>query len=234
LPKAGKYDYPFFDLDSTLEKLKKAHDVIRSDEMDREVVASTLGMSITGGGFAYLVSSMEKFGFVKTGGGKLAMTERGKLALYGDDSEKKTMRSEGVLSVELFNELYSQYGRDVTIEQIKAFLRQKGNVPVEKAQNLAENVDKIYKNVANYIITADKLERPEVTPKAEMQQEPQAPSLAVRRFDTQTENEKKDLIKVQIGSNYFEIDRNDTQTSELALQIIAQKLGLKIVIEKSD
>ncbi len=134
--------------------------------------------------------------------------------------------------MELFNELFTQYGIDVTIDQIKAFLRQKGNVPVEKAQSLAENVDKIYKNVANYIISADKLERPEE--KIETKQETSVPSEVERRFDTQTGNEKKDLIKVQIGSNYFEIDRNDTQTSELALQIIAQKLGLKVTIEKSD
>ncbi len=36
MPKAGKYEYPFFDLDATIEKLKKAHDDIRADEMDRE------------------------------------------------------------------------------------------------------------------------------------------------------------------------------------------------------
>jgi len=88
--------------------------------------------------------------------------------------------------------------------------------------------------VANYIITADKLERPEEATliKQTTMQKPEPPSLVGGKFDTQTESEKKDLIKVQIGSNYFEIDKNDATTSELALQIIAQKLGLKIKIER--
>jgi hypothetical protein len=235
LPKAGKYEFPFFDLDATLEKLGKVHDTLRMDEMNRDVVANTLGMSMTGGGFAYLVSSMEKYGLVKTGGGKLIITEQGKLALYGNESEKEKMRSQAVLSVELFNELFSQYGRDVTIEQIKAFLRQKGNVPVEKAQKLAEKVDKIYKNVANYITTADKLERPEeATPPLEMKQETEPPSLVGGRFETQTNVEKKDLLKIQLGSMYLEVEKNDLQAAELAIQMVAQKLGLKVIIEKSD
>lgn len=224
MPKAGKYEYPFFDLDSTLEKLRKLHDVLHTDEINRDVAADTLGMSVTGGGFAYLVSSMEKYGLVKTGSGKLVITERGKLALYGDESEKKKAKSEAVLGVELFNELFSQYGNEVTGEQIKAFLRQKALVDVIKAQKLAQNVDKIYKNAANHIIVADKLERPQDV----MPQE--VPSQVGRRFDTQGDS-KKDLLRIQYGSLYLEVEKED---AENALKMIIQKLGLKLVFEKND
>ncbi len=232
MPKIGRYDVPFFDLDSAVEKLRKIHDVLRKDDMDRDVVASTLDMSMTGGGFSYLVSSMEKFGLIKTGGGKLTITEAGKLILYGNESERKEALSQAVLNVELFNEIYSQYGRDATLEQIKGHLRQYGNVPLERAQNLAEKVDKIYKNVVNYIVDAERLERPVEAPAPQSQMEPQAepPSLVGRRFDTQLE--KKDLIKMQMGSTYFEFDKDDAAASEAALQILAKKLGLKIAIEK--
>ncbi|MCW4017368.1 MAG: hypothetical protein NWF00_01580 [Candidatus Bathyarchaeota archaeon] len=170
--------------------------------MNRDVVANALNMSMKGGGFAYLISSMEKYGFVRTGGGKLVISDLGKLALYGTDEEKKEMMYQAVIKVELFNELYSQYGKEATVDQIKAFLRQNGNVPVEKAQKLAEKVEKIYKNAAKHIIDADKLERPEDTPVQSAKNELEPPSPVGRRFDTQSE-EKKDLIKVQIGSNYF-------------------------------
>jgi hypothetical protein len=224
LPKAGKYEYPFFDLDSALEKLKKLHDVLHTDEINRDVAADTLGMAVMGGGFAYLISSMEKYGLVKTGSGKLVITERGKLALYGDETEKEKAKCEAVLSVELFDELFSQYGKEVTAEQIKAFLRQKALVDVIKAQKLAQNIDKIYKNVANYIVTADKLERPQVTMAQEVSGQ------VGRRFDTQGDS-KKDILKIQYGSLYLEVEKED---AENALKMIAQKLGLKLVPEKSD
>ena len=53
--------------------------------------------------------------------------------------------------------MYEQFGKDVTQEQIRAFLRQKANVDISKAQKLAENIDTIYKKVSNYIILAKKV-----------------------------------------------------------------------------
>ena len=55
LPKAGKYTYPFYDLGLALRKLQRVHEVLREDEIDRSVVAETLGMTEGGGGFSYLV-----------------------------------------------------------------------------------------------------------------------------------------------------------------------------------
>lgn len=222
MPKAGRYEFPFYDIDAALEKLRKAHENLREDEMDRSVVADTLGMAMMGGGFAYLVSSMEKYGFIKTGGGKLRITDLGKVALYGEEKEKERAKTEAIMNVELFKDLYEQYGLDITEEHIRAFLRQKALVDIVKAQKLAPTIDKIYKNVANYIVTADKLERPQGV----MSQE--VPSQVGRRFDTQGDS-KKDILKIQYGSLYLEVEKEDARN---ALEMIAQKLGLKFVWEK--
>ncbi len=48
MPKAGKYDYPFFDLDACIDKLRELHSITKTDENKRELVAETLKMSIKG------------------------------------------------------------------------------------------------------------------------------------------------------------------------------------------
>jgi len=155
IPKAGKYDYPFYDLNKVLGKLEKVHGLLREDELERNVVADTLGMSERGGGFMYTVSSMEKYGLVKIGGGKIMITQLGKVALYGDEAEKKRVKHNAVLNVDLFKSLYNQYGKQVTTEQIRAFLRQKAFVEVDRAQKMAEFINKIYKKVSIHILSAD-------------------------------------------------------------------------------
>lgn len=160
MPKAGKYDYPFFDLDLALEKLRTLHETLRQDEIDRSVVGETLGMAVRGGGFAYLISSMEKYGLIKTGGGKVTITPLGKIALYGEMEEKRRARNNAVFQVALFKELYEQYGKDVTEEQTRAFLRQKAFVDVAKAQKMAPQVNKMYKNLSKHISSAQPPSKP--------------------------------------------------------------------------
>jgi hypothetical protein len=195
LPKAGKYDYPFFDIDHCIDRLRDYYEIVRTDETKRELVAENLGMSITGGGFAYLISSMEKYGLIRTGGGNVTITESGKTILYGEPSEVERMRRKAVSSIDLFRELHEQFGDDVNQEQIRAFLRQKANVDISKAQKIAEKVDKIYKNVSNYIIPAKKLAPPS---------ESRVSSIGRRETITQTEIGKEPL-KIQKGGLYIEI-----------------------------
>lgn len=210
MPKAGKYDYPFFDLDACVDKLREYHRVVGSDETSREVVAETLGMSMKGGGFAYLISSMEKYELVDTGGGNVTITKLGKTILYGEPSEVEQAKKKAVSNVDLFRELHEQYGKDVQLEQIRAFLRQKANVDISKAQKIAPKVDTIYKKVSNYIIPAKKLVPPS---------EPisKVPSFGGRETMTQTEIGKEPL-KVQKGGVYIEIlsDANTLENIEFA------------------
>lgn len=205
MPKAGRYDYPFFDLDACVDKLREYYEILKTDETNREVVADTLGMKMKGGGFAYLISSMEKYGLVDTGGGNVTITKLGKTILYGEPSEIEQAKKKAVSNVNLFRELHERYGKDVQLEQIRAFLRQKANVDIAKAQKTAPKVDKIYKKVSNYIIPAKKLAPPSESVS-------KIPSIGRREMITQTEIGKEPL-KIQKGGLYIEIS-SDASTLE--------------------
>jgi len=231
LPKAGKYDYPFFDIDHCIDKLREHYEIARTDEVKRELVAENLGMSITGGGFSYLVSSMEKYGLIKTGGGNIAITKLGKLLLYGEASEVQQAKKKAVSSIDFFRELYGQYGKDVQPEQIRAFLRQKANVDISKAQKIAKKADRIYKNVSNYIIPTKKLAPPSESVS-------RIPSIGRREMVTQTEIGNEPL-KIQKGGLYIEIssDANTLENIEHAKDLLdfwENKLRNKQKKEKKD
>ena len=212
MPKAGKYDYPFFDIDHCVEKLQDYYEIVKTDETKRELVAENLGMSIKGGGFAYLMSSMEKYGLVKTGGGNITVTKLGKLLLYGESTEITLAKKRAVSSIALFRELHEQYGRNIQLEQIRAFLRQKANVDISKAQKIAEKVDRIYKNVSSHITPAKKLAPPSES----------IPSLGRREISTQQEIGKEPL-KIQKGGLYIEIssDSNTLENIDHAKDLLA-------------
>lgn len=209
MPKAGKYDYPFFDLDLALEKLGRAHEVLREDEIDRSVVAETLGMSERGGGFAYLISSMEKYGLVKTGGGKITITDLGKVALYGEETEKKQAKNMAVLKIALFRELDKQYGKNVTEEQTRAFLRQKAFVDIVKAQKIAPKVTKIYKKLSKHLLPA---KTPSQPPISEVEGE--------GRRETMKPLESKTL-KIQYKNVLIQIPRDDVEAIEFVEKALA-------------
>jgi len=219
MPKAGKYDYPFFDLDACIEKLEQYYKIVQTDETSRELVAETLQMSMSGGGFVNLISSMEKYGLVETGKKNVTITSLGKSILFGEASEKEQTKKKAVSRIDLFRELYEQFGKDVTQEQIRAFLRQKGNVDISKAEKMAENIDTIYKKVSNYIILAKKL-----APTFEGI-DSKGSRFGRREIDTQNEEEKIDLLKIQYGNLYIEVPKEDAET---VLRLVAQKLGVKL------
>ena len=197
MPKAGKFDYPFFDLDACIDKLREYYEVVKTDETSRELVAETLHMSLKGGGFAYLISAMEKYGLVKTGGGNVTLTSIGKTILYGEHSEIEQAKKKAVSSIDLFRELYEQYGKDAQSEQIRAFLRQKANVDISKAQKIAQNIDIIYKKVLNYIVPAQRL-----VPTSGIK----TYGLSSGRRETTTETETgREPLKIQKGGLYIEI-----------------------------
>jgi hypothetical protein len=208
-PKAGKYDYPYFDLDLPLEKLQKLYEILREDEIERKVAADTLGMAGYGGGFSYLISAMDKYGLVKTGGNKIIITDLGKAALYGEEKERQQARNLAVLKVELFKELHEQYGRNVTEEQIRAFLRQKAFVDITEAQKMASSINKIYKKVSKYILSAEKPLQPQ-PPKGEGE----------GRRETMPTFEPQPL-KIQYRNVLIQIPPDDVEAIEFAEKALA-------------
>jgi len=145
MPKAGLYSYPYYDLDSVIDKLKTAHNVIRTDEMDREVIAEAISMTSTGGAYAMVISSMENFGLIETAwGGKITLTNLGKNILYGNEIEQENAKKDAFLNISLFKEIFSKYGVNATEEQFRAFLRQEGNVDITKVKKKAQESYRIY------------------------------------------------------------------------------------------
>jgi hypothetical protein len=194
MPKAGKYDYPFFDLDSCIEKLREYHQVIKTDETSRAIVAETLHMSMKGGGFVNLISSMEKYGLIETGKKNVTITDFGKAILAGEATEIEQNKRKAVSKIDLFRELYEQFGRDIQQEQIRLFLRQKADVDIFEATKMAKNIDTIYKKVVNYIIPT---------------KQSQGKGFRVIGFGRREENMEtevgKEPLKIQKGGLYIEI-----------------------------
>jgi hypothetical protein len=216
MPKAGKYVFPFYDLDACIKKLKEFHEKMQSDKATRSVVADALNMAEKGGAFLYLLSSMENFGLIQTGGGYITVTDLGKLVMYGNPKEVSQTKSKAVTNVELFREIASKYGKNPQEEQIKLFLRQKANVDIAKAQKLAPKVNKIYKKVSNYITSAEKLAPP--TKEAMAIPAAMPPGLGRRDMIVQPEPSVVELLKIQFGDVYIQIpsDKKSLDSIKLA------------------
>ena len=226
MPKAGKYDYPYFDVDFTVSKLMEAHENIKSDQTTRTIFAETLGMAEKGGGFAYLVASMEKYGLIETGGGDIKITELGKLAMYGDPAEVEQAKIDAVTGVELFSEIAKNYGKIPQAEQIRAFLRQKANVDVAKAQKIAPKVANIYKKVSKYISLAEK-----------PSDKPPSAGVIGRREKGMGPDTKATPLTIQYGNVYIQIPPNDLKAIALAkdaLEFMEQRLLKEQKKQKTD
>jgi hypothetical protein len=223
MPKVGTYSYPVNDIDTVLGKLRRFHDVAKTDVTERSIVAGSLNMAEKGGGFANLISDMEKYGFIEVGGGKVKITPNGKLALFGTPAEIEHAKTNAVTNIELFRELFRVYGGNPSMEQIKAFLRQKASLPVDEAQILAPKVDAIYKKVSNYITSAESPQAAPTPVNATGSIGIGASSEAsIGRRESMTPETKTQPLKVQFGDVYIQIpaDVNSLESIKLAIDTL--------------
>jgi hypothetical protein len=223
MPKAGSYEYPRFDVDFVLDKLRKFHEMLKEDEATRQVLAETLGMASKGGAFAHLVASMEKYGLVETGGGKIVLTDLGKTCLYGDDSEREAAVAKSVASVGLFREIYSLHGPEAREDSIRAFLRQKAQLDPAEAQQIVPQVYKVYRKVARYLSLRQNGEQ--------TLEEPGRPQPVVGIPKESPGNSKTQTLKIQFGDLYIQVPPNDEQAISLAIQALQLMRDRKIPSE---
>jgi hypothetical protein len=155
LPKAGKYDYPELDLDACIEKLRKVREVARNDVVKRETVADILGLKPKSGWFNTIVGALSQYGLVEAREGEVRITELAKTLIYGEPSEVAKAKAQAVKNIELFRDLYEQYGLSLTDEQLRIFLKEKAYVDVSEVQSLTEKIGKMYKKVALYLSAAE-------------------------------------------------------------------------------
>lgn len=212
MPKAGSYEYPRFDIDFVLDKLRKFHAVLKDDEATRSVFAETLGMAATGGAFAHVVASMEKYGLIETGGGKIILTDLGKTALYGDPSETQAAVAKAVANVELFREISSLLGPDAKEDAIRAFLRQKAQLDPQQAQQTVPQVFKVYRKVGRYLSNARE--------PAQVSEDSQRLGVNFEIPKEATGQPRVQTLKIQYGDLYIQLPPDDDQAISLAIQAL--------------
>lgn len=156
MPKAGRYDYPATDLEESIVRVRKLYDTAKQAVIKRDVAAEILGMKKTSGWFSTLIGTMAMYGLISTREGEVTITELSKNILFGSESEKSAAMKEAAGKIELFADLYSQYGSNPTDEQVKIFLKQKGYMDIADAQSLAEKIGKLFKNSSYYLEAMDK------------------------------------------------------------------------------
>lgn len=151
MPKAGKYDYPTKDLDYCLAYLTKAYDTTKEHSMTRETFADAIKMSSKGGGFGVLVGSIGQYKLASTGDGYVRYTDIAQKLLHGEPNEQEIAKSEAVLSVRLFADIFDQFGSNPTEDQLRIFLREKAIVEMADAGKIAVEVGRLFNKVAGYI-----------------------------------------------------------------------------------
>jgi hypothetical protein len=153
MPKAGRYDYPFRELDDCIEYLRKANELTKEHSFTREQFAAAIGQKVTGGGFAMLVGSMATYKLVDTGGGRVIYTDLAKKILHGLDKDKEVAKSQAARNIILFADIYDKFGASPTTEQLYRFLQDKANVDISEANHLAKEIGKLFNKVAIYLKT---------------------------------------------------------------------------------
>lgn len=114
-----------------------------------------------------------------------------------------------ILKITLFSELNKRYGKNITKEQTRAFLRQKAFVDIVKAQKIAPNVTKIYKKVSRHLLSAEELSQP---PTSEVECEG-------RREDMQILDTK--ALKIEYKNVLIRIPRDDIEAIEFVEKALA-------------
>lgn len=204
MPRAGKYSYPFYDIDYVAERLKRAYETIRDYQMRRGVVANALNMSEKGGGFLYFLAALEDYGLTENREGYIILTDLGK-RLIADDEEAK---SDAVKKIQLFKEINEAYGANPKPEQIEAWLRQKAVPDPLKAKELSSNVYKIYMSVSKYIRHAAEASLP--GPSKEVHE----PAAGVKQQVDYSQS--PDVLKIEYGGVSIRIPRHDKESIRLA------------------
>lgn len=155
LPKAGKYDYPYRDLNDCIEYIRKANDIAKETSFSRDSFANAIGQSSRGGGYNLMVGSLAMYKLVDTGGGQIIYTDLAKKILHGLQKEQEESKAQAARNIILFADLYDKFGGSPSDEQIQLFLRDKANVDIVEAKEITKEVGKLFKKVAMYLKTND-------------------------------------------------------------------------------
>lgn len=114
--KIGKYSIPRFHLDSMLVATRKIYEQFNSDEISAEDIAPILGQKASSGGFLQKLADLRSYGLIEGKKDKIIVSELGKKATYGDDSEQTSAFEELVRNIPLWSKFLSKYGTSIKEE----------------------------------------------------------------------------------------------------------------------
>ncbi|ADB57633.1 hypothetical protein [Archaeoglobus profundus] len=162
MARVGVYRYPDISLKeavSDLDKIKRFLGKKVDGEITREAIAKALGLTPRGGRFTNKIASLIHYGFLESAGdGKVKLTELAKEILYPIGNSDIEAMKKAFFSIQLFKDLYEQYGDSVTVEQIEWFLRAKANADPREAKEKARKIHKIYIEGLTQIFSVEKQE----------------------------------------------------------------------------
>jgi len=153
LPKIGVYDYPIISLDEAISYLK-----ILKDNCGGDAKRETFSQEIVkkGGWFNMIVGSMNDYGLVETGGGRISIGSLGKRILFNiNENDIREAKVEAAKRYRLFSELSERFPKGATLEQFQIYLRDVGNVDLEIVKKESSKVYKVYSDTSKYLISAE-------------------------------------------------------------------------------
>ncbi|MBS7624908.1 MAG: hypothetical protein QXF59_04815 [Candidatus Bathyarchaeia archaeon] len=230
MPKAGKYEYPAYDLDTCIERLKKIYEVSKSSIVKKETAAEIIGMSPKSGATLSFFASLAMYGLIEYRDGNVEITDLAKRILFGSSDEAALAKREAVRKIQIFIDLFSQYGANVTEEQLRVFLRDRASVDLPRIPELVGEIGRVYRKVSPYLML---VEQPKAPAPAEVAEKKEAAAPEV------TEARIPEVLRIQYGSFIniaIPMDRLDIleayyptikTTFECILRDVERKLSVK-------
>jgi len=159
--KVGKYDIPQFRLHPYLDEATKIlYENFKSDEATNLLtVAQLLGHKTDkSGGFLTKMADMRSYGLITSRG--IKVTDLGKKLTYGETEEDKNEAyKEALLTIPLWKELYSKFGKTLPTSNFWAQLSKISGLEAPDAQKVEEIVRKAYLDDFQYVKDGKKEEK---------------------------------------------------------------------------
>lgn len=161
--KVGKYDIPTYRLHPYLvEATKKLFENFKFEEAPNSLTVAKLLDHKTdkSGGFLTKIADMRSYGLITSRG--IKVTDLGRRLTYGEtDEEKNQALKEAVLTIPLWKELYSKFGKTLPTSNFWAQLGKIAGLEAPDAQKVEENVKKAYLDDFQYTKEEKKVETEE-------------------------------------------------------------------------
>jgi len=151
MARIGKYRYPVIDLDRATTYIAKFMDKCKGEATRETFIIEVLGLSPRSSRPIQLISSLVQYGLIDSSRGKISVTERGKIVVYGEEHEKIQALAEAARSIALIKDYYDKYGSDLSIDKIRIFLREVGGADIDEARREAPSIQRILSCGIKYI-----------------------------------------------------------------------------------